>query len=63
MEEKRLKVDFLLVFWTFLIIINLCSIVASWYVGDWQNYWFCVIMLLYCTAGAYLSTPKKDQEK
>jgi len=62
MEEKRLKVDFLLVFWIFLIFLNLMAMAASWYINDLNNYWFCAIMLLYCIAGAYLSIPKEKEK-
>ena len=62
MKEKRLKVDFLLVFWMFLIFMNLMAMAASWYVGDMGNYWFCAIMLLYCVAGSYLSLPKEKEK-
>ena len=62
MEEKRLKVDFLLVFWILLILLNLAAMSVSWYIDDLINYRYSAIMLLYCLAGSYLSFPK-DKEK
>ncbi len=60
MKKERLKVDFWLVFWGFLVIINLFAMGASWYTGDLTNYWYCAIMLLYCVAGYYFSAPKEE---
>lgn len=62
MEEKRLKVDFLLVFWLFLIFLNIMAMAASWYMNDLQNYWYCAIMLLYCIGGLYISLPKEKEK-
>lgn len=62
MEDKRLKVDFLLVFWGFLIILNLFSMAASWYVGDLTSYWYGAAMLLYCAAGFYFSLPEEETD-
>tara|TARA_R110000751_G_scaffold140738_1_gene244429 strand:- start:725 stop:913 length:189 start_codon:yes stop_codon:yes gene_type:complete len=62
MEEKRLKVDFLLVFWVLLILLNLAALSASWYADDLTNYRYSAIMLIYCIGGAYFSLPK-DKEK
>ena len=63
MKESRLKVDFLLVFWCFLIVLNILAMSASWYIGDLTNYWFCAIMLMYCVAGAYFSLPSEDKNE
>jgi hypothetical protein len=63
MKQKRLKVDFWLVFWGFLIIINLFAMVASWYTGDLTNYWYCAIMLLYCVVGYYFSVPREERDE
>ena len=57
MNNNRLKVDFLLVFWGFLVILNLISMGISWYIEDLTNYWYCAIMLLYCVVGLYFSLP------
>lgn len=62
MQEKRLKIDFWLVFWTILIIINILAMLASWYTADLMNYWFCAIMLMYCVVGAYMSLPEDKQK-
>jgi len=63
MKKERLKVDFQLVFWTFLIMVNSFALVVSWYVGDTLNYWFCAIMLLYCIMGAWCSVPEKEDKQ
>jgi|TARA_Y100000310_G_scaffold111631_1_gene110023 hypothetical protein len=62
MKEERLKVDFQMVFWAFLIAVNLLAMGMSWYVGDMLNYGFCAIMLLYCIMGAWCAIPEKDNE-
>jgi len=63
MNDNRLKVDFLLVFWGFLVILNLISTAVSWYIGDLTNYWYCVIMLLYSAVGLYFSLPSEDKDE
>ena len=62
MKEGRLKVDFHLAFWTFLIAVNLFALAASWYVSDLTAYWYCGMMLLYCVTGAYLSLPREEKK-
>jgi hypothetical protein len=62
MKKERLKVDFQLVFWTFLIMVNLFAMGMSWYVGDTLNCWFCATMLLYCIMGAWCAIPEKDDK-
>tara|TARA_R110000744_G_scaffold272993_1_gene385908 strand:+ start:178 stop:369 length:192 start_codon:yes stop_codon:yes gene_type:complete len=62
MNKKRLKFDLLLFFWGFLIILNLFSMAASWYILDLTNYWYGAVMLLYCTAGFYFSLPKEEAD-
>lgn len=63
MNNNRLKVDFLLVFWGFLVILNLISMGISWYIEDLTNYWYCAIMLLYCVVGLYFSLPSEDKDE
>jgi hypothetical protein len=62
MKKERLKVDFQLVFWTFLIMVNLFAMGMSWYVGDTPNYWFSAVMFLYCIMGAWCAIPEKDSK-
>jgi len=63
MKQNRLKVDFLLVFWGFLVILNTLAMFSSWYIGDLTNYWYCAIMLLYCVVGLYFSLPSEDKDE
>lgn len=63
MRKERLKVDFWLVFWGFLVVINLFAMVASWHIGDLTNYWYCAIMLQFCIAGYCLTAPREEEDE
>lgn len=63
MNKDRLKIDFWQAFWGFLIIINSIALLSSWYIKDLTNYWYCVIMILYCVVGLYFSTPREEKDE